>query len=805
MEASLPKDVINRLVADSVQTNANTIIINNILENLVSMGKGDLQAYLYKEQDGQLQRIADSRQVGAVPYSDEFDTVLERKQFFVLGKTLITGWHSNKYGSWRTVLIPIKSKKTGKATAVLGVDMLSNQWGSFIGHEFINSLLLTLISLLLVLFLVKLQNNNRKLKQETDEHRSALEKIRLFANALKSVNQMVSITSMDNKLIFVNEAFLNVNGYSEKEVLGNPILMAISPKNSQELLGRIIPTTLAGGWNGELIGVRRDGSELAVHLSTSVIYDGNNQPLAIVGVAADVTAQKREAELLMQSEERFRLAAKATRDVIWERELSTNKMWRSDNFGTVFGWSNSESENTDQEAVNRIHPDDRERVADNIYKFFASNDEFWQDEYRYQRKDGTYAWVLDRAFLQRDSSGNPIRVIGALQDQTEKKLAELELIRAKEKAEESDRLKTAFLQNISHEVRTPLNAILGFTKFLSNPNLTPEKRDHFVNIIDQSGTRLHTIVSDIMCISNLQAGQEVVKQSVVQLNEMLARLQEEFSFRANVQNVELHFKPTDTGATIFTDEAKLVQVATKLLDNALKFTPQGSIEVGYGIRDGMVEFSVRDTGIGIPKNLYQSIFNRFQQADTTSTRSAGGAGLGLSISKAYVELMGGQIWLESEEGKGSTFYFTIPYRRADGAQPVKAEPSIHLMHEGASIKTVLAVEDDSVNLMLLNVMLTSFNLQVVSAKNGLEAVEICRANPSIDLVLMDIKMPVMDGCEATKQIRQFLPDLPIIAQTAYALENDRDEILACGCSDYISKPVRPADLHALVNKYLKRL
>jgi len=685
----------------------------------------------------------------------------------------------------------------------LGVDMLSNQWRSFIYHESIQSLLLILVTMLLVFFLLQLQGKNGYLKREVSWHRQAIVEIRLLANALRSVNQMVSVTDMDNKLIFMNEAFLKTYGYEEKELLGQSIFKVTSTKNSPERVAEILPDSLAGGWSGELVNVRKDGSEFTIRLSTSVIYDEQKQPIALIGVAADVTARMREAELMVQSEERFRLAAKATKDVIWARELSTNTMWRSDNFETIFGWSNSEQENTDQEAALRIHPDDRARVTEKIYQFFASNNEFWQDEYRYQRKDGTYAWVFDRAYLQHDATGKPIRVIGALQDQTEKKLVELELVRAKERAEESDRLKTAFLQNISHEVRTPLNAILGFSKFLNMPNLAPEKRSQYISIIDQSGTRLHNIVSDIMCISSIQAGQEVVKQSVVQLDEVLARLQEEFSFRANVQSVELRLTSTDAAITIFADEAKLVQVLSKLLDNALKFTTEGEVSFGYSLHSSQVEFFVRDTGIGIPKNFYQTIFNRFQQADTASTRSAGGTGLGLSISKAYVELMGGEIWLESEEGKGSTFYFTIPNNSANEVLSQAEKYLNDSLQVEVGSKTVLAVENDSVNLMLLNVMLTNYGLQVISAKNGLEAVEICRANPSIDLVLMDIKMPVMDGCEATKQIRQFLPDLPIIAQTAYALENDRDEILACGCSDYISKPINPIDLQTLVNKYLK--
>jgi CheY-like chemotaxis protein len=245
----------------------------------------------------------------------------------------------------------------------------------------------------------------------------------------------------------------------------------------------------------------------------------------------------------------------------------------------------------------------------------------------------------------------------------------------------------------------------------------------------------------------------------------------------------------DDEATIITDATKLTQILSNLIGNALKFTQQGYVHFGYTVKDNFLEFYVEDSGIGIPLDMQDVIFNRFRQVETLDARKFGGSGLGLSISKAYIEMLGGKIWITSELGKGSTFYFTIPYKKVN--KEISVHPSINGLHfEFKTPKTILVAEDEDSNFLLLEMLLSGMGINIIRAVNGLEAVELCKLNPQINLVLMDIKMPVMDGYEATLRIKEFNPNLYIIAQTAYSTEDDKNKAFASGCSDFMTKPLK---------------
>jgi len=365
------------------------------------------------------------------------------------------------------------------------------------------------------------------------------------------------------------------------------------------------------------------------------------------------------------------------------------------------------------------------------------------------------------------------------------------LIRAKEKAEKSDRLKTAFLNNISHEVRTPMNAIIGFSEFISDPNLSPEKRTYFSDIIVQNCYQLLSKISDIISIANIETGQDKATEEEIDLNSTLRQLYENFLSKPKKKGVGLILKniSPDDEVTILTDESKLIQILSKLIDNALKFTNQGYVNFGYKIKDNVIEFFVEDTGVGIPHEMNQEIFKGFNQVKKNATNNFGGPGLGLSISKAYVELLGGKIWLKSELRKGSTFYFAIPYKKAQRITLLGKQSVDVSNFEIKTNITLLIAEDEESNFMLLKEYLTGLSIDIIWARHGLEAIEICKKQ-SVDLVLMDLKMPVMDGNEATMRIKDFKPNLPIIAQTAYTTDSDRNKALTCGCTDFITKPIK---------------
>lgn len=380
----------------------------------------------------------------------------------------------------------------------------------------------------------------------------------------------------------------------------------------------------------------------------------------------------------------------------------------------------------------------------------------------------------------------------------------VELEKAKIKAEESDKLKSAFLANMSHEIRTPMNGIMGFAELLKSGNLSPEENKNYIEIIEKSGTRLLSIINDIVDISKIEAGQMKVGYSTTNVDEQMQYIHTFFEHEAQDKGIQLLLKkPSDNEETIIsTDREKLYAILINLVKNAIKYTVKGTIEFGYEKKDDQIEFFVKDTGIGISKDRQKAIFERFIQADFNDKMARQGAGLGLAIAKAYVELLGGKIWVESEIGKGSEFYFSIP----DTIQLVQndlAQQIISIPKEPCEIKNlkILVTEDDNISRMLILKVLEKFGNEILIARTGVEAVEICKKNSDLDLILMDIQMPEMNGYEATKEIRKFNPTVIILAQTAYALEGDKAKTIAVGCNGYISKPIKKEELSNLLQHY----
>ncbi len=380
-----------------------------------------------------------------------------------------------------------------------------------------------------------------------------------------------------------------------------------------------------------------------------------------------------------------------------------------------------------------------------------------------------------------------------------------DLIKAKEKAEESERLKSAFLQNISHEIRTPMNSISGFSQMLNKPLLTEEKRKKYTSIIINNSNQLLSIVNDILTISSIETKQENASIERVCINHIIYDLLAIFKVQAVNQNINIDARPqlSDKQSEIYTDKTKLIQVLTNIVSNALKFTHEGFVEFGYtleekhGCASEQMQFYIKDTGIGIREEQQAKIFERFRQADSSIQSNYGGAGLGLSISKGFIELLGGSIWVESETGKGSIFYFTIPYKPANDIEK-KAHQSKNIQ----KASTILIVDDIENNSLFLAELLQDFEIKLIHAKNGKESVEICKSNPRIELVLMDIKMHGMDGHTAAMLIKEFRPDLPIIAQSAYALEHEIDKYKGFPFDDYLTKPINENELISKLKKFI---
>ena len=383
----------------------------------------------------------------------------------------------------------------------------------------------------------------------------------------------------------------------------------------------------------------------------------------------------------------------------------------------------------------------------------------------------------------------------------------IDLEKSKVKAEESDRLKSAFLANMSHEIRTPMNGILGFTNLLSKPNITGDQKEKYIDIIQKSGNRMLHTVTDLMDISMIEAGQMKVNIAPVNINEQCANLVDFFAPEANNKGIKLLSSGilNENESVILTDLEKFYAVVSNLTKNAIKYSHKGEIKVGCNREDQNIRITVEDTGIGIPKERLDAIFDRFVQADIEDKAAYEGSGLGLSISRAYVDMLGGNMWVESEEGIGSKFHFTIPYKPAktqiSSKQTLINEPENSIIDRDIKI---LIAEDEIFAFEYLKIILKEFKPTIIHAKTGTEAVDFCKNNNDINIVLMDIKMPGMDGYEATAEIRKFNKDLVIIAQTAYAQPSDRRDAINAGCTDYISKPIDKDDLKNLIEKYTSK-
>jgi PAS domain S-box-containing protein len=431
------------------------------------------------------------------------------------------------------------------------------------------------------------------------------------------------------------------------------------------------------------------------------------------------------------------------------------------------------------------------------------NGEVYYGEKFNRKKDGSSYWELISVTPIKNEEGKIISFVEVKEDITQRKLMEQELIEAHERAERSDKLKDAFLQNMSHEIRTPLNAVVGFSDLLNSDNSYSEDRiKEFTSIIHDSSLQLLSIVTDVLTIASIQTKQETVTIKHVNITKLLFQLEEIFSHAAIDKNLQLTFS-NDTNHNplmISTDETKLTQILTNLLNNALKFTKQGSVELKCLINGSNIDFSVKDTGIGIPKEFQKAIFERFRQAEETIHIDYGGTGLGLSISKSFAQMLGGTLHVDSEPGIGSTFTLSIPYSsEVFQPNPKQSQQAISVNKK----LTILVAEDEYNNFMLIKALLENDKTKVVHAKNGYEAVRICDEDPLIDLVLMDIKMPVMNGIVAFEKIRAFRSDLPIIAQTAYGLEREKLQLLEIGFNEYVSKPIDKENLLETIKKYLK--
>ena len=554
-----------------------------------------------------------------------------------------------------------------------------------------------------------------------------------------------------------------------------------------------------------------DKSERWVHGLGELRFNENDEVITMIGTIRDITGRKEAEKVLLESELKLEEAMKIARLGRWEYLVGKDQFKFNDQFYNLLH-TTAEQEggylmSTQNYTRKFVHPDDMGVVGNEIRKVRKASDPnyYARFDHRIIYADGEVGYFNVSVRVEKDANGEIVKHYGLNQDITDRKRLEKELIDAKNKAEESDQLKSIFLANMSHEIRTPMNGILGFTELLKNPGLTGGEKKEYIEMIEKSGERMLNLISDIINISKIESKQVAVYLEDTDIIEQLQYVYNFFKPEADRKKLQILFRNSlsMSDPVINTDKEKLNIILINLVKNALKFTQNGFVEIGVMNVDKFLKFYVKDTGTGIPQQRRDIIFERFRQGSESIARKFEGAGLGLSITKAYVEMLGGRIWLESEEGKGSTFYFTIPHIRNQGSEINVPEilSGQDILPHVKDLKILIA-EDDRFSATLLKLMFKQIGKEIIIVNSGSEAINFCRMNPDTDLVMMDIQMPEMDGYEATRQIRKFNKDLVIIAETAFGYPSDKINAMDAGCTDYISKPIKQEMLFSLINKHL---
>ncbi len=643
-----------------------------------------------------------------------------------------------------------------------------------------------------------------KAKEKAEESEDYLNKI------INNIGDPVFVKDDKYRFVLVNDSFCKLLGIPKNKIIGKTLAEDF-PADQMEGFLKIDQQVLSSGEENlnEELAARSNGDELTIITKKSRYIDEHDNKF-IIGTIRDITEQKKNkeeklaAKLLLEKTEKELNEAQALAKVgSWIFDLSSQKIEWSDEMFHIWGFDVKKGAPEYDELVKRVHPNDLELWNSSVEKAINPGIPY-NIEHRISLPNGEQKMVRGICQPVLGATGEVVGLTGTGQDITEQKRLDTELLKAKEKAEESDRLKSAFLANMSHELRTPMNGILGFSELLKEKNISDEKKDMYLGLIEKEGNRLLSFISNIVDISKIESNVITVNKSFCNINTLIDELYSKYSIILTGKSIKLQTKKGlgDTASCVQTDTNKLVQVISNLLENAIKFTKEGEIEFGYSLSTNDLKFYIKDSGVGIEIEEQKHIFNRFTQGKLEQTHNHG-VGLGLSIVQGLVHILGGEVGVDSQTGVGSTFFFTIPYEKALTELKVVSDHSDTALENGHF--TILIAEDDEFSFMYLKACLSGFNCSILHAINGKVAVELVTQNAAIDVVLMDINMPEMNGDQALKEIRKTNKELPIIAQTGLAMSGDRERLLEAGFNDYIAKPISSKVLITTINKYLKKV
>ena len=657
----------------------------------------------------------------------------------------------------------------------------------------------------------KAEKNQRELNQY-------LQHLQNLNNSL--VDVVFTVNPENRKIKYVNKAIEMVFGYSQKESVGLNTSVFYSEEKNYIEFGKKLKEVLSKSKDylkTEIPLKRKNGEIFNAEITTSFIKE-HGKVVEILSIVRDISGKiKYQNELITarkQAEKSNEKLAETLSDLYLAQQIADVGNWQYNPAADCQFWSEIVY------AIHEINPNEKPPTID-VYRNIFNPEQFeafdksiqsaikdgkgYDIIYKLKLPSGKTKWV--RTICKPDlnkktEKGYYLR--GTIQDITKLKNIQIELTNALEQAKKADHLKSVFLANMSHEIRTPMNGILSFASLLKNPEISKSETKKYVEVIEKSGARMLNTINDLIDISRIESGVVEVTKSNFKVNEQLEYLHIFFKPEAKKKNIDLvlHISKRGSEKEIYTDKEKWTAILINLLKNAIKYTNKGTIEFGYKLISGKFEFYVKDTGIGIAKSRFKAIFERFVQEDLTITKPYEGAGLGLAISRGLAKLLGGDIRVESEKGVGSTFYFSID----DTA--IEEMKEDNLSSDNAAIQnqyfdklkslTILIAEDEEFSKMFFKEIFNNYCKALIFVESGKECIRQVKNNPEIDLILMDIKMNVLDGYSATKEIRKFNRKVKIIAQTAFALTGEREKALKAGCDEYISKPINQKQLFEMI-------
>lgn len=613
--------------------------------------------------------------------------------------------------------------------------------------------------------------------------------------------------------VFVNEFGIKLTGYSLQELLKMNMSDLFKPEDIKSKPLRYDLLNKENSLKFQRTLTTKNGKSIIVEMTSKKLSDGS-----FISLMTDVTEEEELKSALKRSEEKYRHLFEM---LPYGGEVVDTKGNIIDiSSGTLSMLGYTKEEMLGKPMVKFIDDQGGRLFKSKLINLLKGKIE--AAEICLLKKDGSKVSVIRAGQPIKNNKGEIEFILTLSVDITKRKevehallkkneifekqnkeyiLLNKELIIAKEKAEESIRLKSAFIANMSHEIRTPMNGILGFSQLLNMPNLTDNKIKEYTDIITQSSEHLLNIINDIIDISKIDSGQFKIYKTSININRIL---REQFiffnneKFHSNKVELKINLPLNDSEVNVTTDETRFKQILSNLINNALKFTEEGYVEFGYTFKENEITLYVKDTGIGIDKKMQKLIFNRFTQATINTEKLYGGTGLGLAISKACIELLGGNIWLESKLGVGSTFYFNISFDASSPINNITNKTKFKIVFNN---ENVLIVEDNIANYELLFEILSDFDLNIKHVKTAKEAIEIVKQQ-NFNLILMDIQLPGEDGNFAIKEIKKIHPKLPIIAQSAYAFIRDKQKSFKAGCDDYIVKPIKYSELIKKIKRHI---